>query len=138
MANVHDVAMTREEMLRRYEEYLSVCNRHAWDELAPFLSDHVMVNSRRRTPTEYSLDMQVLSLAFPDYRWQMRRAVVEGHWLAVHLHDTGTRRGPFGDAPGDGRTVETEEFAMYHFNELGRITEVEVTADNAPLRAGGI
>lgn len=58
--------------------------------------------------------------------------------LAVHLHDTGTRRGPFGGAPGDGHTVATEEFAMYHLNELGRISEVEVTADDAPLRAGEV
>jgi predicted ester cyclase len=70
---------------------------------------------------------------FHDYRWRLVRAVVEGEWLAVHLHDVGTRSRPFLGAPGDGSRVETQEFDMYRIIR-GRIREVEGTADNARLR----
>lgn len=99
-------------MLQRYQQYLSVCNRHAWDEIASLVDDDVLVNGQRRSPAQYSQDLHALSSAFPDCHWQIRRAVVGGPWLAVHLHDTGTRQGPFASAPGDGRQVETEEFAL--------------------------
>jgi predicted ester cyclase len=70
---------------------------------------------------------------FHDYRWRLVRAVVEGEWLAVHLHDVGTRSRPFLGAPGDGSRVETQEFDMYRIIR-GRSREVEGTADNARLR----
>lgn len=59
--------------------------------------------------------------------------VVEGEWLAVHLHDTGTRVGDFLGARGDGAQVETDEFNMYRVVG-GLIVQLEGTADNARLR----
>ena len=58
--------------------------------------------------------------------------MVEGEWLAVRLHDVGTRTGPFHGAPGDGTPVETEELVMYRVVD-GLIHEVEGTADNLRL-----
>jgi predicted ester cyclase len=69
---------------------------------------------------------------FPDYRWELRRVVFEGEWLAVHMHDVGTRAGAFLIAPGDGTRIETDEFDMYRIVD-GLIREVEGTADNARL-----
>ena len=124
--------MTRDALIARYSAYLDTCNRHAWDELAPFLADTMVVNGRRRTRAEYATDLTELDRAFPDYHWELKRAVVEGEWLAVRLHDVGTRTGPFHGAPGDGTPVETEELVMYRVVD-GLIHEVEGTADNLRL-----
>ncbi len=72
------------------------------------------------------------TVPFPDYRWDLRRAIVAGEWLAVHLHDSATRAGAFLCASGDGARVQTDEFDMYRIID-GLIHEVEGTADNARL-----
>lgn len=128
------MAVNEDDALVFYRRYLTACNGHAWHELAPFLAETVLVNDRSRTRREFIADLCALGRSFPDYRWELRRAIVQGEWLAVHLHDTGTRVGPFLDAPGDGTEVQTREFAMYRISG-GLIHEVEVTADNKPLTA---
>ena len=125
--------LNRDEVVRRYEEYIEACNRRDWRKLGTFVADSVLVNGSARSRSEYVADVIATTEAFPDYRWELRRVVLEGEWLAVHLHDTGTRRGPFLDAPGDGARVETDEFDMYHVVDR-LIVEVEGTADNARLR----
>ena len=73
--------------------------------------------------------------AFPDYRWEIQHTVFEHPWLAVHFHDRGTHLGPWRGVAPTGRTVTTDEFAMYRFDD-GRIAEVWVTADNGRLPLG--
>lgn len=124
--------MTRDEIVTRYVAYLDACNRHACPDLAPFLADILLVNGRARTKGEYAADLAELVEAFPDYRWELRRAVVDGEWLAVRLRDVGTRTGAFRGATGDGTHVATDELVMYRLVD-GVIHEVEGTADNAPL-----
>ncbi len=92
----------------------------------------MLVNGSVRSRREYVADIEATTLVFPDYRWELRRVVLEGEWLAVHLHDTGTRRGDFLGARGDGARVETDEFDMYRIVD-GLILEVVGTADNARL-----
>lgn len=125
--------MDRRSLVTRYEAYLETCNRHALDELAPFLADRVTVNGRERSRAEYIDDLRELLASFPDYRWRIRRVIVEDSWLAVHLVDTGTRSGSFLGAPADGAVVTTDEFAMYRFDAQGRIEHVEVAADDSRL-----
>jgi predicted ester cyclase len=124
--------MHRDQILHAYEAYLGACNRRSWEELAGYVADSVLVNGVTRSRHEYVSDIMRTISAFPDYRWELRRAVLEGEWLAVHLHDTGTRSGAFRGAEGDGTQVETDEFDMYRIVE-GRIVEVEGTADDARL-----
>ncbi len=126
--------MTREQIIERYEAYLHVCNRHAWGELAPFLAATVIVNGHVRNKAEYAADLANLDHAFPDYRWELHRAVVEGDWLAVRLRGSGTRTGTFRTAQGDGTRVETDELNMYRIAG-DVIHELEGTADNARLIA---
>jgi predicted ester cyclase len=123
---------SRDALLRHYEDYLSACNSRDWGELGKYVADRVMVNGSVRSRAEYVSDVMATIAAFPDYKWELQRAVVEGEWLAVHLHDTGTRLGEFATAPGDGASVETDEFNMYRFRD-GVIIELEGTADNARL-----
>lgn len=122
----------RENVIRRYLDYLDACNRRAWADLASFLAESVLVNGQVQTRAAYVENVVATTVVFPDYRWELRRAVAEGEWLAVHLHDAGTRSRPFLSAPGDGARVETDEFNMYRIVN-GLIHEVEGTADNARL-----
>lgn len=126
--------MTRDALIVRYRAYLDTCSRHAWDELTPFLADRMVVNGQNRTKSEYAADLAELDRAFPDYHWELQRAVVEGEWLAVRLCASGSRTGLFRGAPGDGTPVETEELVMYRVVD-GLIHEVEGTADNLRLMA---
>jgi predicted ester cyclase len=123
---------TRDAVVNRYLSYLDACNRRAWEELREYLAESILVNGTPRTQDEYLSDVAATTDTFPDYQWQLVRAVVEGEWLAVHLWDTGTRKAPFLGAPGDATRVETQEFDMYRIMD-GRIHEVEGTADNARL-----
>lgn len=123
---------TRDDVVEHYLRYLDACNRRAWDELPAFLARTVLTNGEPLTRREYVADIEATTAVFPDYRWEVRRTVWDGEWLAVHLHDSGTRAQPFLDAPGDGAHVETEEFAMYRIAD-GCIHELEGTADNARL-----
>jgi predicted ester cyclase len=133
MWSENDAMTTRDDIVTRYLEYLDACNRRAWEQVRSHIADTVLVNGSPRTKDEYLSDLVTTTDAFPDYRWQLLRAVVEGEWLAVHLHDVGTRSLAFLGAPGDHTRVETDEFDMYRII-AGRIHEVEGTADNARLR----
>jgi predicted ester cyclase len=124
---------SRAEVLRLYRDYLEACNQRAWDGIGSFVADPVLVNGVTRSRSEYVAAVQHTISIFPDYRWELRRVVQQGEWLAVHLYDTGTRRGEFLGAEGDGSPVETDEFDMYRIVD-GLIVEVEGTADNARLR----
>ena len=115
-----------------YRRYNAVCNRHAFDELGPFLRDVLLVNGTQRTAQGYIDDLFVVANAFPDYRWEIQRVLVDEPWIAVHFVDRGTHLGPWRGAAPTGRTVTTDEFAMYRLEEA-RIAEVWVTADNARL-----
>ena len=119
-------------VVERYRRYNAICNRHAFDELAPFLADVVRVNGEDRTAQQYVDDLFVVHRAFPDYRWDVQRTVHEHPWLAVHFRDTGTHLGPWHGVAATGRRVTTDEFSMYRFDG-DRIAEVWVTADNARL-----
>lgn len=124
----------RQRIIDTYTTYLDACSRHAWEEIPPFLAERVLVNGEARTRSEYLAHLQSTIDVFPDYRWTLRRAVIEGEWLSVHLSATGTRLGPFLWATGDGSSVETDEFDMYRVVD-GLIHEVYGTADNARLCA---
>lgn len=123
----------REEAVSRYRRYLDACNRRAWDELGGYVADSVLVNGVARSRNEYVADVMATTSTFPDYRWELRRVVVEGEWLAVHLYDSGTRLGDVVEGREDGVQVDTDEFDMYRIVN-GLIVEVEGTADNARLR----
>jgi aspartyl-tRNA synthetase len=124
--------LDRDRLVRRYAAYLDACNRRGWEELAQYVAESVLVNGAVRSRREYIADIVSTIAAFPDYHWELKRAVVEGEWLAVRLRDTGTRARAFGAAPADGARVETDEFDMYRIVD-GLIVEVEGTADNARL-----
>ncbi|WP_433306556.1 ester cyclase [Actinoplanes sp. CA-030573] len=125
--------MDDRETLERYTAYLAACNDRDWAAVAGFVHSAVLVNGVRRTREQYVDDIRKTVAVFPDYTWEIRHVVRQAPWLAVHLHDRGTRHRPFLGAPGDRSPVETDEFAMYRIAG-GRIAELWGTADNARLR----
>jgi predicted ester cyclase len=116
-----------------YRAYLAACNDRDWPAIGGFVHSSMLVNGVHRTRDEYVDDIRKTVAVFPDYAWEIRRTVEQPPWLAVHLHDTGTRHGEFMGAPGDLSPVETDEFVMYRFAD-GRIAELWGTADNERLR----
>jgi predicted ester cyclase len=124
--------MSDSEILRMYVAYLAACNDRDWETIAGCVHSSVLVNGIQRTQEEYLDDIRKTIAVFPDYAWELRHTVEQAPWLAVHLHDTGTRHQTFLDAAGDLARVETDEFVMYRIAD-GRIAELWGTPDNARL-----
>jgi predicted ester cyclase len=125
--------MSDGNVLEMYTAYLAACNDRAWNAIAGFVHSSVLVNGVQRTRAQYVDDIRQTINIFPDYAWELRHAVEQKPWLAVHLRDKGTRHQAFLGAPGDLSPVETDEFAMYRITDR-RIAELWGTADNARLR----
>src|SRR3954451_461631 len=107
-----------------YRRYLDRCNAHRFDELTEFLEGDVQVNGERHGPERYAAGLQSLVEALAGFRWDIQQILVDGDWLAVRLHDTGTTR--------TGRSVTTQEFAIYHVPN-GRIAAVWGDLDHTQL-----
>jgi len=115
-----------------YRKYLQHCNDHRFDQLEEFVAQEVEVNGSVQGLPAYIQGLKTVVEAFPDYHWDLRHLLVEGCWLSAHFIDTGTHSGPFLGVPATGRTVTTQEFAVYRF-DADRIVEVWVAADNHRL-----
>jgi steroid delta-isomerase-like uncharacterized protein len=115
--------VTKDELSALYRRYNACCNEHRFDDLGAFVADDVVINGSRRGLSAHADSLATVVRAFPDYRWELRRVLVDAPWIAAHLTDTGTHRAPFFGVPATGRSVSTEEFAFYRI-ETGRIAEV--------------
>lgn len=113
----------------RYREYNDCCNAHRFDALGAFVAADVRVNDEVQGLDAYVAGLEAVVRAFPDYRWDLRRLLVEGPWISAQFRDTGTHRGAFLGVPATGRAVDTVELALYRI-EADRIAEVWVAADN--------
>lgn len=115
-----------------YRRYNAACNDHAFDRLGEFVAPDVVVDGRPRGLAGYVDGLREVVRAFPDYRWEIRRLLIDGDWIAAHFLDTGTHRGPALGVAASGRPVRTQEFAFYRI-EAGTIAEVWGTADDLAL-----
>jgi predicted ester cyclase len=115
-----------------YRRYNQACNEHRFADLQLFVAEDVQVEGRRQGLRGYIAGLEEVVSAFPDYRWELQHLLVEGSHIAAHFTDTGTHLGTFRDIPATGRTVTTQEFAIYRV-EAGKIAEVWGTADNLRL-----
>lgn len=115
-----------------YRRYNRACNEHRFADLGAFVADEVQVDGERRGLRGYISSLEAVVSAFPDYRWDLQHLLVDGHQIAAHFIDTGTHLGRFLDIPATGRTVTTQEFAIYRV-QAGKIAEVWGTADDLRL-----
>jgi predicted ester cyclase len=105
--------VTDDELASFYRRYNACCNEHRFDELGEFVSRDVVINGTDRGLDAYAEGLASVVRAFPDYRWELRRLVVDAPWIAAHLADTGTHRATFCGVEATGRAVGIPEFAFY-------------------------
>ena len=115
--------MTNDELAAFYRRYNAFCNEHRYESLGEFVADDVVINATDRGLDAYAEALGSVVRGFPDYHWELRHLVIDAPWIAAHLGDTGTHRGPFHGVPATGRSVAIDEFAMYRV-QAGRIAEV--------------
>jgi predicted ester cyclase len=120
---MHASRMTDNGLAAFYGRYNVCCNEHRFEDLAQFVARDVVIDGTERGLDAYAEELRVVVRAFPDYHWELRRLLVDPPWIAAHLADTGTHRGPFLGVPASGRTVSTPEFAFYRI-DADRIIEV--------------
>jgi predicted ester cyclase len=87
------------------------------------VADNVAINGVERGLDAYVEGQRSVVRAFPDYRWELRRLIVDAPWIAAHLTDTGTHRAAFFGVEATGRSVTIQEFAFYRI-AAGQIAEV--------------
>jgi steroid delta-isomerase-like uncharacterized protein len=115
--------MTNDELAGLYRRYNACCNEHRFEDLAEFVALDVAIDGIDRGLDAYAAELRAVVHAFPDYRWGLRRLVVDAPWIAAHFTDTGTHRGAFLGVPATGRSVAVPEFAFYRV-DAGQIAEV--------------
>jgi predicted ester cyclase len=115
--------MTDDGLAAFYRRYNACCNEHRVEDLAEFVAPDVAIDGVVRGLDAYAEELRAVIRGFPDYRWELRRLVVDPPWIAAQLDDTGTHRGSFLGVPATGRTVALPEFAFYRI-DAGRIAEV--------------
>jgi predicted ester cyclase len=115
--------MTSNELAAFYRRYNASCNEHRAEDLGEFVGRDVAIYGIARGLEAYAAELRDVVRAFPDYRWEVRRLVVEAPWIAANLTDTGTHREAFRGVEATGRTVSVPEFAFYRV-DAGRIAEV--------------
>ena len=70
-------------------------NVHRFEDLAEIISRDVAIDGTDRGLDAYAAEMRAVVRAFPDYRWELRRLVVDAPCIAAHFTDTGTHRRAF-------------------------------------------
>ena len=115
--------MTDDELAVFYRRYNACCNEHRFEDLGEFVARDVAIDGTDRGLDAYAAEVRAVVRAFPDYRWGLRRLVVDAPWIAVQLTDTGTHRETFIGVQATGRSVAVAEFAFYRV-DAGRIAEV--------------
>lgn len=71
---------------------------------------------------------------FPDWHEEIELLVAEGPYVACITRGTGTQRGPMGDLPPTGKTIEIMNF-IFHRIENGKIAETWIGWDNLAAMA---
>jgi len=110
--------MTNDELAAFYRRYIE----HRFEDLAEFVACDVAIDGTNRGLDAYAAELRAVVRAFPDYRWELRRLVVDAPWIATHFTDTGTHRDAFLGVQATGRSVAVPEFAFYR--DAGQIAKV--------------
>lgn len=116
-----------------YAAYIATCNNHRFAELESFVAADIMVDDMAIGQDRYITLLKELGAAFRDYHWEVRRIIVEGPWLAVHLAVTGTQTGSWLGIAPTGRRIRADELALYRLSG-NRIAEVRSITDNLLVR----
>ena len=69
--------MTNKELAAFYRRYNACCNEHRFENLAEFVARDVAIDGADRGLDAYAAELRAVVRAFPDYRWELRRLVVD-------------------------------------------------------------
>jgi predicted ester cyclase len=105
-----------------YERYLACCNAHRFDDLGEFVAEDVGGSGAEDGLAAYIERCRAVTVAFPDYRWELQAVVVEEDTIAARLIGRGTHTGPFDGIPPTGRAISTQELVIYRF-AAGKIVQ---------------
>lgn len=121
--------MDREQLADFYRSYIQCWNDRRLDELLGYVADDVHVNGTEQNPERYVAAMDEIFAAFPDFHWDLQHLLIDDDWISAHFTVTGTHSAPYLGVPTTGRTISTQELAVYRIYD-GKIAEVWGTADN--------
>ncbi len=124
--------MPSDHLATFYGHYNECCNEHRFQDLDQFVAQDVAIDGMHRGLDAYTAELRAVVRAFPDYRWELRRLVVDAPWIAAHLTDSGTHREAFRGIQPTGRSVVLPEFAFYRVDD-GKIAEVWGSAFHVQL-----
>jgi len=106
-----------------------------WDALAEVVADDFARHSAAtqgppvKSRDEFVALQQEFLKSFPDQRVTIEHIIAEGDYVAIRAVYTGTQKGPMGDMPATGKSVEAPFLAMFRI-ESGKIAELWVEWDN--------
>ena len=116
------MGLERADVVALYERYLARCNEHRFDQLGEFVSEQVSGSGVTDGLAAYIDRLEDVSVAFPDYRWELQEVVVEGDMIAARLIGRGTHTGAFGSVAPTGRRISTQELVFYRIAD-GKIVQ---------------
>lgn len=102
-----------------YARYIAACNERRFSDLGEFIATDV--EGVRSGFDGYRDGLRDITIAFPDFDWQIEELIVEGLSMAARLTDTGTHHGGFGGIAPTGRHVRIQELAVYRIDNNGKI-----------------
>jgi predicted ester cyclase len=116
------MGLERADLAARYEQYLTCCNEHRFDQLGEFVDERVSGSGSVDGLTAYIERLKAVCTGFPDYHWELQELVVENDTIAARLIGQGTHSGVFDGVAPTGRTITTQELVIYRIAD-GKIIQ---------------
>lgn len=124
----------RDELDRRYRDYIACLNRRDWDDLRLFVDADVVHNGTVLGVAGYRAMLERDVAAIPDLQFEIHFLVIEAPHVAARLQFDCTPTGDLFSIPVDGRRIRFTENVFYGFAE-GLIRHVWSVIDLAAIRA---
>ena len=100
--------------------------------IAPNFTDHTLPEGRPQGPTGPAFASEHFRVAVPDLHVEVRKMIVAGDYVTVHMQFTGHFTGSFGQVKGQGQSIDfiaTDLIKITH----GRVSDNWHLEDNLTL-----
>jgi hypothetical protein len=134
--------------LEAFNEWLRTYNAKDWEGnnamLDPAFKRYARSTDWRPMSCEsYKEIFMPWARAYPDYKWEVKNAVVNGQWVAAQVVETGTFENPFELRPGvffppTGKSHRCEYAIFVRVNEKGLLAEYHFYEDPSWPQQTGI
>lgn len=124
----------RDELDRRYRDYIACLNRRDWDDLGRHVAAEVVHNGATLGVAGYRAMLERDVAAIPDLQFRIDFLVIEAPRVAARLLFDCTPTGDLFGIPVNGRRIRFSENVFYRFAD-GLIHEVWSVVDLAAIRA---